>query len=243
MLTFDTLLYRSLLGKLREITPSLLPLNPEDPNESSGYTIYEDNNDAPSLFTFFAQFTPREYLDFDYVPLAVTLETGDDPTFESTVQVMFINPFSQNTDAALRYLEYCAEHIDPYNAIALFPDRNEPIEDLFYQQNAADSDESIASLRERLSAADDANKSALEEELALATDWREQLEARRWSVSSEQIAAYRALEPYLVLNADNVFANGNVADVRGRYLMDALTDDQYIAELERVLRMIRLENE
>ena len=159
------------------------------------------------------------------------------------MQLMFINPYSQNQDAALRYLEYAAGHTDPYYSIVLFPDRNDPIEDPYYRQDAAGSDESIARLRERLSAADDANKSALEEELAMEISWREELDARRWRVSPEQIAAYRRLEPYVILNTNNVLANANIADVRSRYSAGTLTDDQYIAELERVLRLIRLENQ
>ena len=243
-LSFDTPLYRSLLAKLDQVTPSLLALNPEAGEEDPGaYVIYGDDNEAPSLFTFFAQVTPREYLDYDYVPLMPTLEAGDDPVFEAMVQVLFVNPYSKNKDAALSYLEYAAGHIDPYNAIVLFPDQNEPIEAWYYQQDAAGSDERIADLRERLLTVDEANKSALEEELALEISWREELETRRWSVTAEQIAAYRALEPYVILNENNVLANSNVSDLRARYAGGTLTADKYIEGLEQVLRLMRLENE
>lgn len=244
-LSFDTPLYRSLLAKLDEVTPSILELNPEEGNDGTGSFVvfYEDNQEAPSLFTLYASITPRAYRSFDYVPLTPTLEAGDDPIFDATVQVLFINPYSQNIDAALTYLEYAAEHIDPYNAIALFPDQNDPIEDSYYQRDAAGSDESIADLRARLLTVDDANRSALEEELAVELDWREQLETRRWSVSAEQIAAYRQLAPYVVLIADSFFANANAADLRARYSAGTLPADQYVSELERILRLIRLENE
>lgn len=242
-LSFDTPLYRSLLQKLDELSPAMVTLNSPEDERWEGEVFYADGRDAPSLFSFEQEIDPRAYSICDYAALPLVLEAGDDPAFETVEQALLINPYSQNVDIALTYLEYVAQHIDPYSAITMFPDHNDPIEDDYYQNDAAGSDATIADLQKRLLAAEDENKSALEQTLAAELSWREELETRRWSVSPQRIDDYRKLAPYMVLNADNVLANANIIDLRARYSEGTLAADQYVAELERILRLMRLENE
>lgn len=57
-----------------------------------------------------------------------------------------------------------AQHLEPYQAIAMFPDNNEPIVDEQYQEEYDHCSKAIADLKERLEAADEASKKPLEDE-------------------------------------------------------------------------------
>lgn len=239
--TYDTPLFRSLLEGLDKATPVIEELNQPEA-DLSGYTVTYESGSAPSLFTMDHFVQPYQYNFGDYLPLLLTLDENTAPVLECTQQVLLINPYSENLENALLYLEYMAQHLESYQAIAMFPDNNEPIGDEQYQQDYDHYSEAIADLKERLEAADEASKKPLEDELENMQLWLEELENRRWAFSAEKIAAYRQMVPLAVLNTED-FSSPNMMSLSSRYLQGELSIDAYIAEMERSLRMMRLEDE
>lgn len=238
-LTFDTPLFRSLLEGLDKADPMLVALNEDEADNS---VTYYSSDSAPSLFTLDYQAHPTQFPLGDYVPLLVTLDEATPPVLQSTQWALLINPYSENLNNAMLYLEYVARHLDPIQAIAMFPDHNEPIQYESYQREYEDYTQQIADLEKRLEAADEASKKSLEEELENAQLWLKDLENWRWAVSAEDIAAYRQLMPFVVLNTE-AFSSPSMRRLSSRYLQGQLSADAYITELERLLRMMRLEDQ
>lgn len=239
-LTFDTPLFRSMLTKLDDITPSIIFLNPELENVSSVVTFEEE---APSLFTTDYVVNPMGWPLSDYEPLPIAVEVSQTPAYAANEWALVANPFGQNLDLALLYVEYMAEHMDQGAALSLCPDENDPIENKWYQEELQNCKASIADLQERLQSANEENRAEIQTNLDNGLLWLEQVEARRWDVSPERIAAYREQAPYMVLNMDDVLSASSIIELESRYLDGALTAEQYVDEVEQRLRLMRLENQ
>lgn len=239
-LTFDTPLFRSMLTKLDDITPSIICLNPEPENVSSVVTFEEE---APSLFTTDYVVNPMGQSLSDYEPLPIVIDVPQPPAYAANEWVLVVNPYSQNLDLALLYVEYMAEHMDQGAALSLCPDENDPIENKWYPKNLQYARDSIAKIQELLQAADEENRAEIQTNLDNELLWLEQLEARRWDVSPERIAAYREQAPYVVLNMDDILSASSIIELESRYLDGALTAEQYVDEVEQRLRLMRLENQ
>lgn len=239
-LTFDSPLFRSMLTKLDDITPSIICLNPEPENVSSVVTFEEE---APSLFTTDYVVNPMGQSLSDYEPLPIVIDVPQTPAYAANEWVLVANPYSQNLDLALLYVEYMAEHMDQGAALSLCPDENDPIENKWYPKNLQYARDSIAKIQKSLQAADEENRAEIQTNLDNELLWLEQLEARRWDVSPQRIAAYREQAPYMVLNMDDVLSASSIIELESRYLDGALTAEQYVDEVEQRLRLMRLENQ
>lgn len=239
-LSFDTPLFRSLLAKLDEMTPTIESLNPETEADSPVVTFEAE---APSLLTTDYVVNPMGQQLSDYEPLPMALESDQLPVYAANEWVLVVNPYSKNLDLAMLYVEYVAAHMEQGAKLSLFMNENELIENQWYQDNLQNSQNSIADLQERLHTADEENKADIQSNLDDELLWQEQLEARRWDVSPEQIATYREQVPSIVLNMDDVLSSSDIIKLSSQYIDGVLTVEQYIGEVEQRLRLMHMENQ
>lgn len=177
------------------------------------------------------------------VPLALT--EGEAVMFPSEVTLAFVNPYSENRDDAIEYLEMAAGLIREENLIAMSPEHNDPIENSYYQENLDWYEKYIADLEESLAEAeekgDDERVAAFTEGLESAREEMERFrEDGRWEVSPESIAAYREFADLQRPAHSSAWSEGVYEMIR-QYLDGAIDAQRLVDSLGQTLRMKREE--
>lgn len=212
---------------------------PESYDEDEMNWMYEPENILLST----GSVHPRYYYEETQIPLVLAMEEGGEPLMGFDVNVMFVNPFSANREAAIEYLEYAWAAIDPTKRIAMMPGENDPIESPYFEENLESFDTSIADFEEQLAdeELDEEMRDMLTENLKMMKEYREEyLVDGRWDVSEKDIARYRKYAQYGVASQATIWGSGTYKQMQ-QYLDGAISAQQMVAELEKTLQMQRLE--
>ena len=73
--------------------------------------------------------------DQDSVICPLSVVDGEEPVIGMTLTLAFVNPFSENKDAAIEYLEDAWDANGRTNRILMDPNDNEPVVNAYYEQN------------------------------------------------------------------------------------------------------------
>ena len=240
-MSFDTPLMRKLLAKLEEVLPQLKTLE----DDSSDNMVFFSSDGPTALFDLYVDPIPQEYVSYDYKPLLLPLDEGLDVAANMSMRVYLVNPNSKNQEAAVTFLEYLAQHMDASMKIALCPDENTPIEDPYTEKYIQQTQDTLAQLRQQREEAADADKRSFDEMIADQESTLTMLEQQKYRISAEQIAAYRAVEPYLHVVSNTLYSTlaGDSSNAMQRYVDGEMSTEQFIRECDRILRMIQLENQ
>lgn len=240
--TYDTPQMRALLEKFIGTDFSVITPPMPEPASQSG----EDFEDWPrQLFLVggYAGAQAGNIRQFSYMPLALSEDTQ--PVVPADTQILLINPYTQNYDTAVSFLEFVADNLPGEVRIELMPGENEPLRDPGFNVSMIENNINMA--KERLEKADEADRKGIQEQL---DHWLWEYDNRalfEWLVSRQSIAALRALDPYFVLQISNPMlgmeANEEITNlIYNRFLDGQLSAGQFVQELDQKLRMIALED-
>ena len=234
--TFDTPILRALLRRLVDLKSAIYEVSPTTENWYSG---------EPALFTHHHDSRPRAYGGDRTVALRLSLDRQTPPVIHAHLPIMYVNPYSANTDAAIALLEYLAQHLDISTATALIVDRNDPIEGIGYAVFLPEAQEQVALAELALAQATDADRIDLEEALQLAQDYLAFVESERIVMTSEEIAQYKQeIAPYYTcMTADFAAVNNSeqISHLRQRLVDGQLGADEFIQQMENILQMMQME--
>lgn len=236
-LTIDTPAFRKLIARLEELTPVINevapPLRDED---SDGW--------GNALFTDMVDTVVRNY-PFDELygarPMPLALDEASDPTINATLNLLVLNPYSQNADIAVEFMEYVAEHLPASTKTALMPDENDPIERLNYEQGLQKARDRVALLEKQVEEAPEADRVDLQDELDYSRRELQSLEENRWAMTAEEVRAYRErFAPYLTFTTVSVYTentNEQLHSLIHRYLDGQASADEFISRFEEIVWM------
>lgn len=234
--TLDTPTVRALLSRLEEIAPVIAEVAPID----GWYEWIEDN----ALFTVDVNPLPRTWRSGNPPqPMILSLDGETEPVIMASMGVLTVNPYSGNADLAIELLEYIAQHLPHTLKIALMPEENDPVP-FYSEENLAAHREQIAEMERQLETASEEERAELQSGIQWMRELLAEAEEDPWVYSPEDIAYYREnIEPYLVYGLSPVFATDQMSGILRRYLDGQLLLDDCIREFDRVVWMIRMENE
>lgn len=177
-----------------------------------------------------------------YEPLMLAVEAGGEGYAGIDETVLFVNPFSKNREAAIEYVELALAQIIPTERMNLSPVDNAPVENSYYEEGLKSYDDSIAELEAALEKTEDEEKRGeLTENLEYMRQAREEYEQdARWDVTQEAIDSYQAVAQHFAVNSDGIWNEDSVTQVQ-QYIDGAITAQQLVGELEKTLRMKKLE--
>ena len=207
--------------------------------------IYADEDadiDYNPLFTLYAQggISSSTYDDeYDDIPLYLSIAAGMTCRVPLQGYVAIINPYSENVEAATRFLEVLAEKDEETSRAMLRSDLNDTVRSSGYETYTAEYDEKIASLEEQLKTAEGDLKETLEEELANAREVREGFENSFWIVSKESLERYRAYDEGVVLEAAST--DYSIREETNQYCAGQMTLDEFITAVQKKYDMHKLE--
>lgn len=248
-LLFDTPVFNGLMESLERLLPSLEIMNVE--NDSMGGVIMSYSSDDESKVLFDnIMVTPGNNTRFDGAkmhPLLLAVSPEAEPVLRVDMTVYFINPNTTNMELALSFLEYSATHMNRTLSITLNPDDNTPVESPYYAENLEYYQKYIEDVKKSLAEAPDEDKRFYEEELQNIDQYIAEMELWRWDVSPESIATYRELAPYIHTNGGSMSLfstdNPDIMRVFSQYIQNQMTTKQFVAEFDRIVRMMRLEQQ
>lgn len=239
---FDTPLMRRLLLRAQALRIDKLDRPTGDKSWYHLPSLLSFTSFNPGMFTRFATDNPGAQM----LPLTLSPEEGTMAGLPCSVGWLAISANTRNPEAALRYAESYLEALDAETRIRLYPGENTPLQ-------ASGMEERLQAMRAReadLSAmarnTSGAQKSTLEEELALLRRNIQVEESQRWLVSPEVIARYReAMRQAFVYNRSLaiIFESGDFQRPFRRWVEGQISLDEYIREADSKLRLMRMEDE
>ena len=175
-------------------------------------------------------------VDEEMTPLALKVSEGAQSYMATTLNVIAINPYSKNIEAAKAFVDYCAENLDPLARVELMPDENAPLRPDNYDRTLESQKEIVAEAQRLLDACEnEVDRQPLEESLASKQSILEMFE-NSWIASESSIAQYRAVAEHIYvysLDSIDISNAASLGDVINRYLSGELPADSLIGELER----------
>lgn len=216
----------------------------------AGYNNILNGPLDPALFDMTIEELP-EGVWMNLPPLVI--EQGETPQQLGKLLVWFVNPYSENKDLAIAYLEHAAR---PENNLVMYygahPNAGDPVESPGYAAKKAEKDAAVADLTSQLQqqGLDAEKKDSLTAQLENVRAELKQLELSRWDIHPDALAQYRKLapqirfyedNPYLMLVGENSDGLNQVMPIYQCYADGTLTLDTFLAELEGKMNMIQKE--
>lgn len=240
--TFNTDLCRRLLTAFEQIDFDALTATQDEASA--------DFQTRPNLFSAYLPLTSFESYYDSLTPLVLPLTAETKPLLSANVSVLVLNPKSTRMDDAVKYICNYLDNLDDSSAIVLRPDDNEPRIAKDYEKNVQTLQDAVAKKQALLDAAEESQKAALREELDQLAAQLAQTEEHKYAVSAEQIEDFRnnisALltisQQSLVFGSDET-ALTEINKLIMQYLDGANTQEQFLTELDKRVRMMQLENQ
>ena len=244
-LTFNTPTIRRLLNRLDELQPILDVVAPKI--EGDDYE-YATNN---ALFSFYECMPlPHAYprSDSEPLPMLLTLDENTPAAIRPYMDVMGINPYSENVNEAISLMEYVAQNFSITFMTTMMPDMNDPIEYPDYDRMVKYWQERLELLEKQIAEASEDQLRELQEDLDYARERLSNMESRgRIGMSTEEIQWYREnIAPAMVLTTSQYMSSGaadQMYTARQRYIDGQMTADEFIQEIDRIVWMVQMENQ
>lgn len=164
-----------------------------------------------------------------------------------SVQVIFINPRSENVEAAIRYLELLVSSWDYEFMARQSPNYTEAIENANYEDTLSSLDQNIADLEKQIESAEPIDRPALEENLLAFKENREDYALNnRYQVTEKGIMLYQEKMEHAVTRYKSaLYADGDnsFSSLMKRYQDGQIELEQFIREGGSKLRLQQLENQ
>ena len=242
-MSYDTALLNELLAEFEKIDFSGLGL----PEEYEDDTLMASYNEDSILFETYADISCSVYSYQNAMkPLLLAMEEGAAPIVDCSIEVAFVNPFSQNKELAIKYLELAVAQMDKNFLTTACPDQNEPIPNQYYEENIKYYDDQLETMRAELEKADEADKEMWQQQIDEMQGYRDEYEKNNaYDATAESIEAYRQYAQYFYVRRQL----GLDGDVQNEYYTQL---EQYLAgnvdaatmlkEIDKKLKMMLMEN-
>lgn len=181
----------------------------------------------------------------DYVLHSLEVKPGAGTAVPVSLSILMINPYSQNKELALAFLEYVAQNLAPVYQASMMPDANDPVRPPNYEEDRASIQRDLDEVEQELSSADEQQTEALLLQKKRLEESLDFLDAESWLISDESLLVYRKAVSEMLIPQDYGIddAWSEVEEARDQYFGGAIDLDELIGTLNRVIRMRALEGD
>lgn len=232
-ITFENEQFEMLLSLIDDNRDALQALDQQSPNPFGAEYLFSRED-----------FTNSMSRNLGWMPLELSLYEEGTAYYPLILTVYFINPFSQNIDLAMEYLEYYSKHMDPATQMILCQSYAQPVADPSVEAEIAFYEGECERLK-ALAEAETGEKAAVQNLLAEAKDTLDWLASRRWLLSEEDIAYYHGIVSKVAVLGKST----GVSLVREQFdplvmklIEGAVSVPEFLGKMQEILRMMRLES-
>ena len=240
---YNTDLLRGLLEKLEDIDFVALGCAEEEAYEDDENIDYLDySSDIVLLQTGTGCSIGNFYSEF--TPILMKVEAGAPERLVLETTVAIVNPYTQNPDAALAFMDELANDLSTATLYCLDPALNEPIRGDVNQETLNEMQMEADMLRQEYEKASAADKQALEPQLNEVEDTLEYFDTYLWEVSPRELEWYRAHDDSIVTAGFNwLYAEegGEALDLMEQYRGGQIGVREMLEGIDNKVRMMMLE--
>lgn len=177
-------------------------------------------------------------------PLLLSFEADTEGSLPISMSAAFVNPFSENADAALDFLQEMIKNADNSLLYNVSDSLNEPLRHSSYEKNLEDMEESIEDLRASLETAEPVDVPVIEEQIAESEGYLEEYRQNVWEISPASIEWYRAhadriaVSGYNYLNGESA---GDVYDLYSQFLENRIDVKTLLKSIDQKVKMMAME--
>lgn len=207
-------------AELQELLSYIVANVPEDedafPQNEDGYSLYEMDVSMPITTDC-------------HMPMKVG--TSSPAAIPATVYVLVVNPYSQHKEEAICYLEYCAQNVYDETQYRIFSDMTDPLVNTYQLERIAELESQIAALEAQEQTAE------VKEQLEELRVSKAEAEKYRYTIDTEDIAAWQAVAGNIVVPEENYFTK-DFRKLVTRLAEGNLTVDGFVQEGNRYFEMV-----
>lgn len=211
----------------------------EDDEEEGG--MYDYNEETLLLETGGVGFNTYRFEGASLMPLSVM--DGEEPMISARVDFAFVNPFSKHKEEAIEYLAQAWACVDVQQKMQIMPDMNDPVANPYYEETVQNNLTYMDELNKQLAeTTDEEEREIIQANITSQEEWFEEWKVTgKYSISQEDIDAYRAEAKYLRVQKTNHWSSEESSTQVSQYMGGAITAEQLVNELEKTMQMQRLE--
>ncbi len=213
-----------------------------------GDTNMQAYTDGPYLVNTYID---RDIANFsgDCTPLLLRMDAEAEPCLSLNCSVLFINPYSENQDIALEFIETALSYMGSAARGSLFDIDIEPQRANIFDETIRYFDENIARLQEALTQADESEIQDLHSQIADMEHANASAETLNWVASPNAITWHKANAQYIAVN-DGAIRNAlegvdtaaaGISDLARLYCAGQISAAQLVDTLDSRLEMMLLE--
>lgn len=207
-------------AELQELLSYIVANVPADedafPENEDGYSLYEMDVSMPITTDC-------------HMPMKVG--TSSPAAIPASVYVLVVNPYSQHKEEAICYLEYCAQNVYDETQYRIFSDMTDPLPNSYQEQRIAEMAAQIASLETQ------EQTTEVAQQLTELRASKAEAEKYRYTIDTEDIAAWQAVAGNIVVPEENYFTK-DFRKLVTRLAEGNLTVDGFVQEGNRYFEMV-----
>lgn len=207
-------------AELQELLTYIVANVPEDedafPQNEDGYSLYEMDVSMPITTDC-------------HMPMKVG--ESSPAAIPASVYVLVVNPYSQHKEEAICYLEYCAQNVYDETQYRIFEDMTEPLVNTYQLERIAELESQIAALEAQEQTAE------VKEQLSELRASKAEAEKYRYTIDTEDIAAWQAVAGNIVVPEENYFT-ADLKKLVERLSTGNLTVEAFTQEGNRYFEMV-----
>lgn len=215
------------------------------PDES----VFEDENynpvyDEDRILLTTNTGTTLSGLTMSNTPMVMALAADLPVCAPVELSVAFINPYSENIDLALEFVEALYQNMDKETLYLMLPEEAEPTLNPWYEENLKYAEKYVAEVEKELAEAEEADRQMLEEQLESAKRGLEWSRNSMYSIREEDIAWLKAHADNLVVQGSNWLYGDDGGDAREliqQYSEGRIDANRLMKEIDGKIRMMLME--
>ncbi len=210
-----------------------------DPKENNEY----EYNEKKAIFS-----ETNGLIDISkgFTPITLKLDENSAPLNVASMTAVAVNELSQNKDNAMAFVEFILDNLDQKKQTLLYTDVNEPVKQSYVDAELERTNKLIEETKaamEKDKAEGGKNQKALQEEL---DSWELNLKYTKenlYDLTEEEIKKYNEIADTFVVITSNVFdySSEQINSLLQRYFDKNIGSQEFLAELDRYIKMMTLE--
>ena len=236
------------LEAVRSLDLAALGVSSQDVYEGDiGVMYYNDDDYTEAVLDLYFNYLPDGWYTAGEEPLLLHVHADSEAVLAETMQFALINPFSENREAAVAFLEAMATNTSAQYRYAFSPKDNEPLRYSWYEENIANYQELLDEYQESVNTAETNEDRMFYQELV--DEWQASMDEaieNDWMIKPIAITSYQALADKLSVSRynpmfNNEDASSEIYDLVEQLIEGSLSPSDFASQVDRKVQMMILE--
>ena len=232
-----------LLDRVMELDYEALGVPEDDEDEEMRYRVIAYSSSSDRSYTLLETSVGCTIGNFysNCEPALLSVIPGEPGELPLSINVAFVNPFSENVELAQEFLVELMKHMPNDALYNLSDEKNEPIRNSYMLETMRQYQEELDKLRADLETADPVDVPGIEELISEDERILEDLDRYGWEIPQKDIDWYRAHEESIAVKRYDFLydadENGELSDLAEQFMAGRIGAEDLLKEIDRKVRM------